>query len=347
MLTTSLSPNQLTAVGKPCKACKAGAYTLYSGKYGAYVKCSLCTAKVYKPRGKAFTGSAKVSVEDVLLAALHGHPSSVVSSPEPGKTPPPLTPLTGKGWIAANTWEKPNPDSTTWYGILATVWSLLGLGRGPHRVLLYGPPGPGKSTFPALFGKCYRFPFTEDTSPEDVLGQYTLQSGTTVWVDGVAPKSFREGATLVLEELDKASTSAFSFLYAALDDTRLAELTLPTGETVRPAPGYITVATMNATPDALPEALLNRFEIVLYAGTPMPGQLKQLSPPVAAAVKAHYRGMKAPKWGDRWNVRRALAFENLRKVGIDTELAAKLTFGDNAAEAVSVVASHAKGKTEE
>lgn len=342
MLTTSLSLNQLAAVGKPCKACKAGAYTLYSGKYGAYVKCSLCTTKVYKPRGKAFTGSAKVSVADVLLGAgalFPGLDKTPPASAAPNKG--------GKDWIAANTWEKPNPDSTTWYGILATVWSLLGLGRGPHRVLLYGPPGPGKSTFPALFGKCYRFPFTEDTSPEDVLGQYTLQSGTTVWVDGVAPKSFREGATLVLEELDKASTSAFSFLYAALDDTRLAELTLPTGETVRPAPGYITVATMNATPDALPEALLNRFEIVLYAGTPMPGQLKQLSPSVAAAVKAHYRGMKAPKWGDRWNVRRALAFENLRKVGIGTELAAKLTFGDNAAEAVSVVASHTKGKTEE
>jgi len=48
-----LSPNQIEALGKPCKKCNDGTYIERHGRYGPWVQCSNwnCKAKVYRPRG--------------------------------------------------------------------------------------------------------------------------------------------------------------------------------------------------------------------------------------------------------------------------------------------------------
>ena len=322
-LEGTLSPNQARAVGtmhEDCAGTPKGLFEVRTGRYGSYVQCAVCGAKVYRPRGATATpASPPVRVPELVRApALVG------------------VGLKEKGLVA------PLPDDRSWYGRLATAWPKLGVGRGPHRVLLWGPPGVAKSSFAECFGTCMHFPLTEDTAPEDLLGYYTLQAGNMEWVDGAATESWRLGHTLVLEEFDLRSAAAGALLHALLDDASLAELRLPTKERLRPTEGYMIVATMNATPEALPEPLLNRFDVVLYAGEPLPGQYAQMRPAARAACAAHYKGLRVPTWGDKFTVRRTLAFERLSKVlGGNDELAAQLTFGSSAKEVLSVLASHA------
>jgi hypothetical protein len=59
-------------------------------------------------------------------------------------------------------------------------------------------------------------------------------------------------------------------LYAVLDRPESSAYTLPTGEEVRPHPAFRVVATSNAAPDTLPEAIRSRFAIQIEAATVNP-----------------------------------------------------------------------------
>lgn len=182
-------------------------------------------------------------------------------------------PNTGKTWNA--TMSKKN-------GSLAPFHLAEMLMPYSRRVLLHSEsPSTGKS-YLATFGglregqKVYTVQVQEDGSTADLLGCYVLRDKEMVWSHGVGIRAWIDGARLVIDELDHASAEVRSFLHRLLDDPEFAQITLPTGEIVRPAEGFQVVATMNGQPEDLPEALRSRFPVVIEMTEPNPAAIQAL-----------------------------------------------------------------------
>ncbi len=244
--------------------------------------------------------------------------------------------------------HKPN-----WY---ETLQSLIQSEAIPtlHRILLYGPPGTGKSAAARfLFNRdVERVTLHESMPPEDLIGAYSLradQGGTsTEWTDGPAIRAMRSGSPLVLDEIDAHSPEVRCALHALLDDRAQARVLLPTGESVAPAPGFVVVATSNATPSALPEALLDRFDLVLRASHPAPGILEALPTAYRAALTRDYdershREAQRDQWSATISVRRMQALAALMQHIDDTDRAIALVFGASAPDISTILAAHRAG----
>src|ERR1700687_3349934 len=189
------------------------------------------------------------------------------------------------------------------------------------HVLLYGPPGTGK-TFSATDGKCcYSLTLTAETPAAELRGHYIPKGQEFVWQDGPAITAWREGATLVLNEIDQASGDALTFLHAILDDPHMAQLTLPSGETVTPTQGFRAIATMNGAPIDLPAALLDRFSVRLFVDEPPEDALEGLQ--LASAVR---ETLKVDDLERRVSLRQAKAFEFVA-ASLGHDLASKAVFG--------------------
>ena len=139
----------------------------------------------------------------------------------------------------------------------------------PHNnVLLYGPPGTGKSTEAVECAKPQQetviVPITEEMSATAVVGHFLVRGGETIFHDN-APGLYAmdNGLHLVLDEIDKASGDLVDVLYVVLADRERCRFRLASGREVRAKEPYRVVATTNADPDDLPEALRDRFAIIL------------------------------------------------------------------------------------
>ena len=217
-----------------------------------------------------------------------------------------------------------------------------------HRLFIYGPPGTGKSAWAQFrFGRerVERVTLHEQMSPEDLIGSWTLQNGSTVWADGPAVRAMRRGAVLVLDEMTRHSADVACALYAMCDDLRQAALTLPTGETVTPAPGFAVIGTDNGTPADLPEALADRMDLCVHATTPAPGILADLPDDCGALLARLYdeRAKTATAWLPAPSVRRMQTFAALSGPW-GRERAAGAIFGPNGADLLTTLAMHAGAK---
>jgi len=214
------------------------------------------------------------------------------------------------------------------------------------RILLRGKPGTGKTYHAATAAlpedqKVYQITMTEETPAAEIRGHYTIKNGEYVWSDGPAIMAWREGARLVINEIDHASEDCMSLMYAILDDPGFAQLTLPTGETVRPQEGFQIIATMNGVIDDLPPALQDRLPVDIEITDVHPEAIKRLPEDLreaarnTALAKTSERGISIRMW---------LEFAALREklpdvVGDEKalEVAAQAIFGTNYREALTAL----------
>lgn len=198
------------------------------------------------------------------------------------------------------------------------------------RVLLYGVSGTGKSWAARkmnLSSRVFSVSLTEDTPAAELRGHYGLVEGNYKWLDGPCVMSWRQGVRVCLNELEKASGDAQTFLLGILDDMEIAQQTLPTGETIYPAEGFHVVATMNGHPDQdLNPALRDRFPVCIH--------IDQVAPPALAKLPEDLRHV-AKNSGvvehqqRRISVRAWNEFARLRE-RIGVEKAAYCIFGERA-----------------
>lgn len=209
-----------------------------------------------------------------------------------------------------------------------------------RRVLLFGPPGTGKSYIgtavdnKALLSRLY---LTMDTPAAEVRGHYLPnENGSFSWHDGPGVHAWRQGGRLVIDEIDAASGDTLTLLLALLDDPESAQLTLPTNETIRPKDGFSCVATTNQLPSVLPEALLDRFDVVIHVPKPSPFAFRPncwnnqaLS---FAAQKAIYLtdGPQKGAGGRPVGLRAFKAIDRLHNSGLPMDHAARLVIGEEA-----------------
>ena len=207
------------------------------------------------------------------------------------------------------------------------------------RVLLYGPPGTGKTYSANTEGlkdkQVYQTTLTQDSTAAELLGHYVPNdNGAFEWLDGIGIKAWKEGARLVINEIDNAGVDVMTFLHALLDDPKFAKFTIPNKakEIVRPAEGFQVVATMNGEPDDLPEALADRFPVKLNMDKPNPKAIEQL-PKNLRGVYNDYTESNSI-----FSVRKWIAFAELMEAGIDITDASQAVFQDNADDLIEALA---------
>jgi MoxR-like ATPase len=146
---------------------------------------------------------------------------------------------------------------------------------------IYGPPGIGKTYAAFNMGRVagfYAVTITEDTSAAELRGHFLFKGNHAYWHDGPMIRAFREGKRLVINELSHANGDVLNLMWPLLESWETAQLTLPTGETVRPEPGFHVVITDNCPPDELPQPLQDRITAVLPVDEPHPAAFEHLSP---------------------------------------------------------------------
>lgn len=231
-----------------------------------------------------------------------------------------------------------------------TSWELYDLmleNRVP-RIMVYGPPGLGKSFTPWEVSNKNSWDFmsitmTDQTPMSELRGHFILKGNEFVWHDGIIARAWRRSkdcvVVLELNEVVEASADAEVFLHNALDDPEFARLDLPTGETLRPVPeNLIVVGTMNGRPEHLRDALRDRFPVTLEVKEPHPRAVAALPKDLQEFAK---NVCVTKRGADRMSIRPIIAFAQLREKFKDPKIAAQAIWPDRAMDMLALMASDA------
>jgi len=139
-----------------------------------------------------------------------------------------------------------------------------------------GLSGNGKTTMimqaaADMNREIYRVNITRQTDEDDLIGGFRLVNGDTVWVDGPAVVAAKQGAILLLDEIDLGGP-ALMCLQPLLEGNGI--FVKKTGEYVVPAKGFNIFATANtkgkgdetgafAHTGIMNEAMLDRFPVTM------------------------------------------------------------------------------------
>jgi len=140
-------------------------------------------------------------------------------------------------------------------------------------IFVTGMSGNGKTTMieqacAKAKRECYRVNITQETDEDDLLGGFRLINGNTVFSYGPVVEAMRNGAVLLLDEIDLAS-SKIMCLQPVLEGKGVFVKKI--GEWITPAPGFTVLATANTKgkgdvdgrfigTNVLNEAFLDRFD---------------------------------------------------------------------------------------
>lgn len=209
------------------------------------------------------------------------------------------------------------------------------LNAGVDRLILFGPPGTGKTYAGLNYGKvqngAFRLICTDDMTNFDVTGGWMpAANGAWQWHEGQAIRAWKgdgvRGGRLVVDEIDKAGGDVFATLLAMTDSVESAKWLHPqTNEMVEPLEGFSVVMTTNIEDmDELPAALKDRFPVAIRINQPHPEALRRLSPHLRPYAK------RMADAGDRRiSLRAFYAFDELCK-SMDAAQAAHLVFRNRA-----------------
>ena len=217
------------------------------------------------------------------------------------------------------------------------------LKAGVDRLILFGPPGTGKTFAGLNYGDvtagAFRLICTEDMSNAQVEGHYKMNGeGGWSWVDGKAVSAWKgdglRGGRLVIDEIDKAGADVFATLLAFTDSPESAKWESPeNNRTITPKDGFSVVMTTNIeTMEELPEALKDRFPVAIRINQPHPDALKKLS-----ADLREYAVRMADAGERRISLRTFYAFDHLRKSLGDAD-SARMVFGKQAESVLDAIA---------
>lgn len=224
-----------------------------------------------------------------------------------------------------------------WAGI-RSEWELLSQVAGrATRIYLWGPPGVGKS-YAAFDGQSpAQITLAGDITIQELLGMYVPEGNVFRWHDGPVATAMRNGTLLVINELGRASDAVKDILLGVLDDPEVASLALPSGEKLRPAPGFRVVATSNSPPDDLDRALRSRFEIELNMAGPNPGLISRLNDCLPGLGDALLDSFLDPERA--LDPRKTLCFGRLVRSGIRARPAALGVFGSRAPDVLAALST--------
>lgn len=214
-----------------------------------------------------------------------------------------------------------------------------------NRVLLYGLPGTGKTYFGltnALKGSAYRLICTEEMTDADLIGCYKQNNqGTWTFAEGVGIKAWREGARLVVDEINRMNGDVESRMMALIDSTASSSWQHPdTGEVVKPHKNFSVVATMNGEPEDLAPAILDRLIVRCAVNTPNPAALEALP----QYLRNLATKMTAPNTEGRKSLRAFVEFHAMYCASSNMTLSAQVVFPDdwkNMSDLLAVEASKA------
>jgi hypothetical protein len=146
-----------------------------------------------------------------------------------------------------------------------------------------GLSGNGKTTMIeqacAKAGKHYiRVQITPETDEDDLIGGFRLVGGETVFAEGPVIKAMKQGALLLIDELDRGSNKIMC-LQGVLEGKPV--LIKKTGEVVTPKAGFNVMATANTkgkgsedgrftAASIIDEAFLERFTVAIDQKFPSP-----------------------------------------------------------------------------
>lgn len=216
------------------------------------------------------------------------------------------------------------------------MWGLVDTAIQHLRVIcLCGKPGIGK-TFAGLSSsnsKVISVNLSEDTVVQELFGHYVPKGNEFVYADGPVVSAMRNGYTLVINELSRASGAVKDALLGALDSKESAKLTLSNGDNLVAHYDFRCIITSNESADELDAALRDRCETVINLSTPHPNLIVALNNSLSGlgdAVEASYADI------DRAiSTRASFAFAKLINASVDSAIAGQLAYGQRSQDVLN------------